>query len=658
MTARNLHLIVVGSGIAGLYGSLLAAESGLRVTVVTKGALAQSNTHFAQGGICAVLQPEDAAPGDSVEAHIADTLKAGAGQCNPEAVRILCSEAGADIATLERFGVAFDRDHATGRRSLGLEGAHSAARILHAGGDATGAAIADDLISAVRAAAELGTLRIMEHTFVRDLVLDGGRVAGVRFQGTDGSAAELPADAVLLASGGAGQLFEFTTNPSVATADGLAAAWRAGAAVADLEYFQFHPTALAVGGNFLISEAVRGAGAVLRDSTGTSFMAQYHPEADLAPRDVVSRGIAAHLARFQAAPGETVFLDATGVEAAHGAGYLARRFPTIAAKTRELGFDWTREWLPVTPAAHYWMGGVATNLDGQTSLPGLYAAGEVACTGVHGANRLASNSLLEGIVFGRRAVACFVESTVSEPGRSADERSAHGRSAPGRSAEPQWLPPAAVPLIPEAHVFRSAASPDEASLGAVCPGAVSPAAASPETAGALVEAWAQGHRRPFTRKALRELMSAHAGVVRDANGLSVAAGQLAAWRSQAPDVDSLPGTALPVTVLPANPLPATAPSTVPLPATPLPATALSAAQRAQELSAAQSGAELENLRLVAELLVHAALARESSAGAHFRSDFPREQPATGRTPAAWVSAASSATAHFSTSLPVLESETV
>ena len=407
----NSHLIVVGGGIAGLYGALLGAESGMRVSLVSKGALEHSNTHFAQGGICAVLGPGEAAPGDSVQAHIADTLTAGAGQCNPEAVRILCTEAAGDIAALERFGVAFDRDSATGRRALGLEGAHSAARILHAGGDATGAAIADGLIRAVHDAAALGTIRILEHAFVKDLVLDGGRVTGVSLLTADGGSDTLHGDAVLLASGGAGQLFEFTTNPSVATADGLAAAVRAGAAAADLEYFQFHPTALAMGGNFLVSEAVRGAGAVLRDRQGERFMPRYHPEGDLAPRDVVSRSIAAHLRSIDAAPGETVFLDATGVEKANGAGYLARRFPTIDATTGALGFDWTRDWLPVTPAAHYWMGGVATDLQARTSLPGLFAAGEVACTGVHGANRLASNSLLEGLVFGRRAVQSFLAST-------------------------------------------------------------------------------------------------------------------------------------------------------------------------------------------------------------------------------------------------------
>lgn len=569
----NSHLIVVGSGIAGLYGALLGAEAGMRVSLVSKGLLEHSNTHVAQGGICAVLGPDEAAPGDSVQAHIADTLTAGAGQCNTEAVRILCTEAAENITALERFGVAFDRDSATGRRALGLEGAHFAARILHAGGDATGAAIADGLIGAVHDAAALGTIRILEHTFVKDFVLDGGRVTGVSLLAPDGGSHTLLGDAVLLASGGAGQLFEFTTNPSVATADGLAAAVRAGAVTADLEYFQFHPTALAVDGNFLISEAVRGAGAVLRDRHGKRFMPRYHPEGDLAPRDVVSRSIAAHLRSIDAAPGETVFLDATGVETANGAGYLARRFPTIDATTRKLGFDWTRDWLPVTPAAHYWMGGVATDLQARTSLPGLFAAGEVACTGVHGANRLASNSLLEGLVFGRRAVQALLASTGEHP-----------------------------------TVERPAAAP----AGAAAPAAASPA----DGTGRFVPQSGVTEQTPPSLAALQRLMSSYVGVVRDADGLRRAGEQIAAWRSQ-PKAAS---------------------------------------------AEARSAAELENLLLAAELLVHAALARENSIGAHQRSDF-LEPPLAGRSADSRLNAnaghaVAAALPHFPTSLPVLESETV
>lgn len=603
MRSDNSHLIVVGSGIAGLYGALLAAESGMRVTLMTKGELAQSNTHRAQGGICAVLGPDDAAPGDTVEAHIADTLKAGTGQCDPAAVRILCSEAASDITALERFGVTFDQDPASGKRALGLEGAHSAARILHAGGDATGAVIADGLIAAVRGAAELGTITIMEGCFVTDLLTsppalaslsatdatddagtparaaiagvayldsrDGNPAAGDLDVGGDPDAAVggqrlLAADAVLLASGGAGQLFEFTTNPAVATGDGVALAWRAGAIVGDMEYFQFHPTALAVGGNFLISEAVRGAGAVLRDAGGERFMPRYHPEGDLAPRDVVSRSIAAHLATTAgAADSACVYLDATGVEESHGAGYLAGRFPTIDAATSALGFDWTREWLPVTPAAHYWMGGVATDLEGRTSVPGLYAAGEVACTGVHGANRLASNSLLEGLVFSRRAVTAFADAA------GIAEDAAFGGSGdwPTLDIVPRTLPGAA-----DSQPSRNRQ------------------AESRRTASGQTE----------SREVLRHLMSHHAGVVRDAAGLQRAADALAEpflepdfFGGRDYDADSV---------------------------------ALEAG-----LPSCRQDAEDENLHLVASLLVHAALARENSVGAHFREDFPLGPDAPGAT---------------------------
>ena len=397
-------VLVIGSGIAGLYTALeLRRRSDVQVTVLAKGALAQSNTWCAQGGIAAVIpgpaQIIGSRPGpelDSIESHVADTLAAGAGHSDGRAARILCSGAAAQIGRLVTLGTLFDRSP-DGGFAVGREAAHAASRILHIGGDATGAGIAAPLIRAVQADPGIS---VWEHAFAADLVRDSGKVTGAVVV-RDGVQRVVSADSVVLATGGAGGIFQHSTNPSVATGDGVAAAWRAGAAVADLEFFQFHPTSLNVAGHPLISEAVRGEGAVLRDASGRRFMADYHPAGELAPRDVVSRSIALHLARTG---GEEVFLDATKL----GADFLARRFPTLSAVTAQAGFDWTRNPLPVVPAAHYWMGGVWTDTAGRTSVPGLYAVGEVARTGVHGANRLASNSLLEGLVFGARAADAIV----------------------------------------------------------------------------------------------------------------------------------------------------------------------------------------------------------------------------------------------------------
>ncbi|EMY34136.1 L-aspartate oxidase, partial [Arthrobacter crystallopoietes BAB-32] len=404
--ARPLRAVVVGSGIAGLYAAALAAERpDTEVTLLAKGALETSNTWLAQGGITAVTA-EGSAAGDSVQAHAADTFRAGAGMNDDGAVQLLCSAAAGEIAVLQDWGVGFDREG--GRLALGLEGAHSAARILHAGGDSTGARIAAALVERVRALAGTGRLRIREHAFVRRLLTEAGRITGVEIlEGT--KAVQEVADVVVLATGGAGQLFEATTNPATATGDGVALAWEAGAVLADLEFIQFHPTLLdpgaAGGAAFMISEAVRGEGAVLVDPDGQRFMPDYDPRAELAPRDVVSRAIWQRLRLLEGRGEEPrVYLDATGIAARRGAGFLAHRFPTIDRTVRELGFDWSAEPLPVVPASHYWMGGIRTDTWGRTSLPGLFAVGEAACTGVHGANRLASNSLLEGLVFARRAV--------------------------------------------------------------------------------------------------------------------------------------------------------------------------------------------------------------------------------------------------------------
>ena len=404
-------VLVLGSGVAGLTAALDAdGREGVEVTLVTKAALDQSNTWYAQGGV-AVVTADD----DTVASHVADTLAAGAGLSDDDAVEVLCAEGPDAVAHLVERGVLFDVHD--GHLALGLEAAHSHERILHAGGDATGAAIAAALIARLR---ESG-VRVLEDAMTVDLLVevpstgsgsgsgsgsgdplaepveaapaDGRRVVGVRL--LDGT--ELRADAVVLATGGAGQLYPYTTNPAVATGDGLAMALRAGAVAAALEFYQFHPTALAGAGSPLVSEAVRGEGATLLDVDGRRFMTDLHPDAELAPRDVVARGIASTMAAQGGAP---VRLDATAL----GADFLARRFPTIDATVRSHGLDWSRDPVPVAPAAHYFMGGVRTDLWGRTSLPGLFAVGEVACNGLHGANRLASNSLLEGAVYGRRVV--------------------------------------------------------------------------------------------------------------------------------------------------------------------------------------------------------------------------------------------------------------
>jgi len=375
-------VIVVGSGIAGLTTAIRASRTH-QVTVVTKAAIGDGATTHAQGGIAAAMFSDD-----SPRIHAEDTLRVGGGLNARRAVDILCSDGPARLRDLMSLGVSFDRNGDEIAR--GLEAAHSRSRIVHAGGDRTGMAIQAVLVAALRTSG----VRILEHTFVEDLIVDESRVVGAVLRHANGALESLAADSVVIATGGGGQLYPHTTNPIVSTGDGVALALRAGAVVRDLEFVQFHPTTLALPGNFLISEAVRGEGAVLLDASGHRFMTDEHPDAELAPRDILARGIARRAAR----DGVPVLLDATGL----GPDFLRQRFPGITGTTARLGLDWTREPIPVVPAAHYWMGGIGTDEWGHTSVPGLFAVGEAACTGVHGANRLASNSLLEGLVFGWR----------------------------------------------------------------------------------------------------------------------------------------------------------------------------------------------------------------------------------------------------------------
>ena len=388
-TPGTLDVLVLGSGVAGLSAAVrLAAPlggsardgAGLRVGVLTKAELSQSATRWAQGGVAAVLGGDE----DSTDLHLADTLAAGAGLCDADAVRVLVDEGPSRVHELIAMGAVFDRQPG-GALALAREGGHSTARVVHAGGAATGAEVERALVDATRASAAA----VLEEWFALDLLVEGGRCRGVVAMAPDGQVVEVRATHTVLATGGAGQVFSVTTNPAEATGDGLAMSLRAGVPVADVEFMQFHPTALhhPAMPRPLLSEALRGHGALLRDARGERFVDE------LASRDVVSRAMAE---RMHEQGVDSLWLDATALVS------FGSRFPTISAELAAIGLDPATDWLPIAPAAHYLSGGVLTDLWGATALPGLWAAGEVACTGVHGANRLASNSLLEGMVFGAR----------------------------------------------------------------------------------------------------------------------------------------------------------------------------------------------------------------------------------------------------------------
>ncbi|HKA93329.1 MAG TPA: L-aspartate oxidase [Acidimicrobiia bacterium] len=471
-------LLVLGSGIAGLSGAVHASRAGWSVLVLTKGELAHSATRYAQGGVAAAL---DGGPGDSPELHRSDTIAAGAGLCDPDAVRVLVTEGPDRVRELIDMGAVFDQtgDGEAAGLALAREGGHSAARVLHAGGDATGAEIERALVAAVEAT----TAEVREGFLALDLLVENGRAVGVTVRAPDSVVSEVRARHTVVATGGAGQCFAVTTNPALSTGDGIAMARRAGVAVADVEFMQFHPTALhhPAMPRPLLSEALRGEGAVLRDRNGEAFMAGEHPLGDLAPRDVVARAITRRLLEQDT---DHLWLDATSIQD------FEARFPTIWRASRAVGLDPRHDWLPVAPAAHYLCGGVCTDLDGATILPGLWACGEAACSGVHGANRLASNSLLDGLVFARRAIDAI----------------ARGKDGPDDNGVLRGIAP---------YAFDAMGRKPGAEHGSAT-------------------------QRAVRRDDLQRLMTREAGVLRDAASLERAATQLAAMAGAAdPEVRNL-----------------------------------------------------------------------------------------------------------------------
>ena len=555
---------IIGGGVAGL-SLTLSLPASLRIALLTKGALGESNTRYAQGGIAAAVGSDD-----SPELHFRDTLTAGAGLCDETAVRILVEQAPGALRWLINIGAQFDRNQPLENSpeqavssefqaySMGHEAAHSRRRVLHAQGDATGAEIERALVAAVRAHPNI---TIYEHTFARDLLTEDGQCRGVLALGQSGQVFRLLARTTVLANGGAGRLWLRTSNPPLATADGLALAWRAGAALADLEFTQFHPTVMVMPDNpdsaFLISEAVRGEGAYLRNHAGERFMPRYHPDAELAPRDVVARAILSEMLR-EGAP--CAYLDLRHLPAEA----MRARFPTIAAICAQHGLDLARDLIPVAPAAHYFMGGIAVDTWSRTTLPQLYAIGEAACTGVHGANRLASNSLLEGLVFGRRAAVAIAQ-TLAE--KYAPDGSLHG--------DKQTSTPTAWPDV--THLFNGKG------------GSTQLMRVPTNRANVFAD--------PHIQSDFRRIMWEHVSLYRDEPGLQQAEQSLQCLLEEAADGDAADK-------------------------------AYASGEAAALFSAAPfAGYETSNMLQVAQLIIAAARQRRESRGSHYRNDYPAADPA-------------------------------
>jgi L-aspartate oxidase len=504
MKTNYCDYIILGSGIAGLYIALLAIERG-SVLILTKGSIDDCNTKYAQGGVAVAMGKDD-----SPELHFNDTMAAGDGLNDAEAVHILTDEAADCIADLIGFGVPFDT--VDGEITLTREAAHSVPRVMHAGGDATGEYIEVTLSRQVRST----PIKVLENCLASEILVRNGKVTGVKaLDCRTGSVEEYRCRFLILATGGAGRLFKYTTNSDVVTGDGIALAFEAGAEISDMEFFQFHPTVLRLPGvaPFLISEAVRGEGGILRNVEGHRFMPDYVAEAELATRDVVARSIVYEMKKTHS---DRVFLDVTHLPSR----FITTRFPHIYRFCRDHGLDITKGLIPVAPAAHYLMGGVKVNIWGETNVPGLFATGETACTGVHGANRLASNSLLESVVFSKRVV----------------QRTE--MTAPPESSQPSAI--SRLYSLPEREALAKAP--------------------------------------PLNLPNLQSLMWDKVGIIRSGKSLKEAAGVLATWEGLLPQPSDRPSY------------------------------------------------ELNNLVLCARLMTEAALLREESRGAHFRTDFPQTSP--------------------------------